>query len=441
MGTKLTDYHIDHKCKPGTITWDLLQTGLGLRMTPKGKPVWVLKLVFPGQTSQSRRTLGSYPGMSIADARSKAKAWYDLTKAGEDPVAVEAKRRERAEREARAAKLAAEREAGNTFGSVAERFMAGRTNKRVVLDKREIDRTLTRQWGSTPIATITPRDVRLYIGELAKRKPAEARNAWGHLTLIMKWAVHEELIEASPCASLDKGMVLSVKVAPRQRTLNDDEIFALWRASHRMGYPEGALYRMLLLTGCRLEECMGATWRELHPELRRVLRVTGRAPGDWSQLPDVARVWSIPPERGKSGEVRLVPLTDAVIDLLATLPHRGEFLFSHTGGKLWSSSRKKRELDRHMSAILGAMARKRGDVPATLADWVLHDLRRVVRTGLAALGVADNVAELTIGHAKTGLQRVYDQHRYLPEMRAALTKWADRLAELVGVWTTVTRHG
>src|SRR5262249_4263269 len=55
------------------------------------------------------------------------------------------------------------------------------------------------------------------------------------------------------------------------------------------------------------------------------------------------------------------------------------------------------------------------------------DLRRTVRTRMAALGVPDNVAELVIGHGKRGLARIYDQHRYFPEMREALDAWAAEL--------------
>jgi hypothetical protein len=44
-----------------------------LKVTPKGKQIWVLKLVFPGSTNQPRRTLGLYPTMPIADARDKEK--------------------------------------------------------------------------------------------------------------------------------------------------------------------------------------------------------------------------------------------------------------------------------------------------------------------------------------------------------------------------------
>ena len=61
----------------------------------------------------------------------------------------------------------------------------------------------------------------------------------------------------------------------------------------------------------------------------------------------------------------------------------------------------------------------------------MHDIRRTVRTRLAALRVSDLVAETILGHGQKGLQRVYDQHQYLPEMREALELWAGRLRDIV----------
>jgi integrase len=68
-----------------------------------------------------------------------------------------------------------------------------------------------------------------------------------------------------------------------------------------------------------------------------------------------------------------------------------------------------------------------GDKPS----FRLHDLRRTVRTKLASLRVSDAVPEMVIGHGRKGLQRVYDQHRYVDEMREALELWASRLRDIV----------
>jgi integrase len=63
--------------------------------------------------------------------------------------------------------------------------------------------------------------------------------------------------------------------------------------------------------------------------------------------------------------------------------------------------------------------------------FVIHDLRRTVRTRLSSLRVPDAVAEMVIGHGRKGIQRVYDQHTYLTEMREALDAWAVRLRTIV----------
>jgi hypothetical protein len=86
-----------------------------------------------------------------------------------------------------------------------------------------------------------------------------------------------------------------------------------------------------------------------------------------------------------------------------------------------------------MLQTLRAMARQRGDDPRTvqLPHWVNHDLRRCVRTGLAALEVEDHVAEMVLGHGRKGIQRVHDKHKYLPQIRAALVQWAARLRNIV----------
>jgi integrase len=61
-----------------------------------------------------------------------------------------------------------------------------------------------------------------------------------------------------------------------------------------------------------------------------------------------------------------------------------------------------------------------------------HDLRRTVRTRLAELGVDDIHAERLLGHKLQGMLRIYNQHPYIDEKRAALLKWEARLLEIAG---------
>jgi hypothetical protein len=65
------------------------------------------------------------------------------------------------------------------------------------------------------------------------------------------------------------------------------------------------------------------------------------------------------------------------------------------------------------------------------APWVIHDIRRTMRTGLSALPIPDLVRELVIAHTKPGLHKVYDQHAYLDKKRDALERWDARLRDII----------
>ena len=87
-----------------------------------------------------------------------------------------------------------------------------------------------------------------------------------------------------------------------------------------------------------------------------------------------------------------------------------------------------------MVDLLQEFARDNGDDDSgavTLRPFVIHDIRRTVRTHLSALPVPDLVRELVVAHTKTGLHKVYDQYAYLNEKRHALELWTARLRSIV----------
>jgi len=383
------------------IIYDTAATGLGLKVTAAGRKIWVLQLVYPGQRQQSRRTLGQYPGLGLADARARAAEWYGLVKQGVDPEEHEAEQARKLEAARRVEAL----KDASTFGAFAERYCSQRaSNRRALADAREIRRNLVAAWADRPVRSITPRDVKELITRLKLRAPWEARNTWTHVVQIFKSAVFEELIEASPAASLDKRMLFkNARLAPRQRVLTDAELRALWRASEGLGYPYCQFYRLLVLTGGRVSEVAHARWREIDLG---------------------ARLWTIPAERYKSDAVHLVPLSGQAVSVLEALPRLAacEFLLTTTGTvPINGFSKAKAQLDIAMSDELG------GDV----AHFVNHDIRRTFRTRLSELRVPDPISELCIGHARTGLAGVYDRHKYIDERREAFELWAARLREIV----------
>ena len=93
----------------------------------------------------------------------------------------------------------------------------------------------------------------------------------------------------------------------------------------------------------------------------------------------------------------------------------------------------KADLDKRMLRTLKALARRRGEdhQAVDLPDGVNHDLRRVVRSGLAALRIPHNVAEAVLAHRPPGIVGTYNLHEYEDEKAEALEKWAQRIKSIV----------
>ena len=173
--------------------------------------------------------------------------------------------------------------------------------------------------------------------------PYQARNVLAHVKTFFGWAIEHGYggIETSPCDRIKPSRLIG-PASPRQRVLSDIEIAAFWRATGRMGYPIGALFQMLLLTGQRRSEVAEARWCEF--DLRNQL-------------------WTVPPERFKSDSTTRVPLSADVLALLKTLPRwKGDFLFSSTGGKKpvngFSKAKAARSPHAAQSESVGAKARR-----------------------------------------------------------------------------------
>ena len=335
--------------------------------------------------------------ITLAEARAKAREWAEAAAQGRDPKAEE-----------RAAQLA--KEGRKTFGELMEVFIARHVRKqRKARDvEREIRRELLPKLGEHPLAEVTRKHIATLIGEIRDRPaPRQAHNIFGHVRRFYSWLQsqpeYEDLVEVSPCDHIRaKDLIGEKKI--RQRVLKDDELCAVWKATEATPYPYGPLVKLLLLTGTRRTEASDARWSEFDLD---------------------AEIWTIPPERFKSDKVHIIPLSKDAVTLLADLPHwqKGDYVFSTRDGHIPIDgfSKAKQQLDE-------LVAEKLGREPE---PWVLHDLRRTVRTRLSQLRVPTEVAELVIGHAQKGLHAIYNQHDFLDERREALELWAAKLRSIV----------
>jgi integrase len=397
-----------------TEIWDIVVPGFGIRITHTGRKTFVLMARYGGSKHPTRRELGQYDGSNLAEMRTKARAWIELIRAGRDPTTVED--------QARAANL---RKQANTFGAVADDFIGEKLarERRGAEVERDLRREFVAKWGKRPITEITDLDVLAIINEKKKTARVAAINLLALAKRLFNWAIDQRVygLTTNPCASLKPARIIG-KRAKRSRILSDPELLALWRATGRMRYPYGAIYRLLMLTALRKNEVAGAAWDEINL---------------------AEREWTIPAARmsakGRDPEPRphLVPITDEIADIIEGLPKfkSGKHLFSTTFGKkaVHVGDKVKQHVDARMLRTLRALAKRRGDDPneVELAAWVNHDIRRTVRTNLSRLRCTEEAREAVMAHVRSGIKGVYDLHDYRDEKREALELWAGRLRSIV----------
>ena len=232
-----------------------------------------------------------------------------------------------------------------------------------------------------------------------KREPAESRthNLHRALSSFFGWLTHpsERIVKTNPCA----GLLLPVKAEPRDRVLRPEEIVKFWHACDKISVPFGAVFKLLLLTGARLNEVGGMLEDELN--------------GD--------AMWELPGSRSKNRRAHQVPLPPLAVEIIASVPRieNCPYVFSITGrAPISGYSKKKRELDKVMGKP---------------KPWRLHDLRRTAVTGMAELGIRPDVIELCVNHVsgvRRGVAGTYNKAELLDERRKALRRWALRIEGL-----------
>ena len=86
---------------------------------------------------------------------------------------------------------------------------------------------------------------------------------------------------------------------------------------------------------------------------------------------------------------------------------------------------------RSITEVRNTKAKASTDKRSGVTGWVIHDLRRTCRTGLARLKVPEIVAERCLNHAPKGLSGIYNVHEYQDEKAEAFQSWADELRTIV----------
>ena len=360
--------------------WDAELPAFGLRITDKGAKSWVVMYRIGGRLR--RLTLGSYPAISLKDARTLAReAMHEVAK-GNDPAIT---------------KAAAKRERADTFAEIAEEFIeryAKRKTRSWKATESILKRNVIPAWGVRPIGEITRRDVIEALDKVMDRdEPYAANRLLAAVRKLFNWALERGVAETSPVANIKA----PGKEVQRERVLSDGEIRTLWEACEEADYPFGPLVKMLLLTAQRRDEVATMRWPDIEPE---------------------SKLWTIPREQTKADRAHEVPLSPLALEILEALPRfAGPYIFTTTGG------------ERPVSGF--SKGKKSLEKLSGMEDWRLHDLRRTAATNMARLGVPVDTIGRVLNHAQRGVTAIYDRHSYLPEKRHALDAWASKLTSIV----------
>lgn len=395
----------------GVEYFDATMPGFGLRITPNGAKSFILLASLRGR--KRRYTLGRFPQIGLAAARTRAAAHLELIDRGIDPAVHAKEEQEKREREVEKQKL-------NSVEKVVDEWIKRdqSKNRRSHRVRQLFDREVMPPWNGKQITAVTKADCARLIDSVVDRgAETQARRLHAHLNRMFNWSVGRGIIDANPMTGLPK-VGQEVK---RDRVLDDAELARAWRAAHREGYPFGVEIKMLILTAARKNEVCQLKFREVDTPRRQIV---------------------LKGDRTKTGEPRLLPLSDAAVELIESAAKAcGTFQYTTDGdswlftcnGKTYSGlgAKPKHRIDAEAAKI--DRDGKPLAEPAPIENWRIHDLRRTVATGLQRLGVRQEVTEAVLGHTSGsagGVVGVYQRHDWADEKREALDAWG-RYVDLI----------
>ena len=384
---RLTKSSIDALPAPSSdlVYWDAGFPGFGVKVTPKGRKVFVVLYRTGGAGSKlCKYTIGPYGRVTLHQARVAAQRVFAAKVEGRDPAAEkrEAKRR-----------VVADRVEDLLESFITQRLSQNRSAGEVA---RLLRREVGQAWTGKSIHEISKRDVVEVISAVEQRgAPVAANKALKSIKTFLRWCVGRAVLDQSPA----EGVPLPTKEIARDRVLDDHELAQVIIAARNIGGPYGGIVELLALTGQRREEVARLAWQEL--DLRQ-------------------RVWTIPKSRTKNAKAHVVHLSEQSIDLLKRANRQGPLVFSLLGTKSF------REFSRAKSVL---------DQLSGVNGWRLHDVRRTCVSGMARLGVAPHVADKILNHQSgtiSGVAAVYQRHDFLAERQAALDLWGAHIGQLLG---------
>lgn len=375
--------------------------GLYLEVSPAGSKRWFLKYRKEGK--EMRLAIGSYPAVSLADARIKQSEAKALKHKGVDPVHAK-----------KVVKLKAARQADDTFEAIALEWHSKRVGTWSEVHAKTVLRRLERDlfpWiGKRPMAQLQAMELLAALQKIEERQAIET----AHRVLDIARQVWEYWL---PTAEADQRNItdgLKARLQPYRgknfpAVLDPKRLGEMLRAIKN--YKGGAVVRVALQLSPLLYQRPG--------NLRMM---------EWSELDLEGATWTIPSVKMKrsvkekaDGEAHVVPLPAQAVALLESIrPLTGQGRYVFPG---------ERNHERPMSdnAVRSALyALGFGD------EQKPHSFRAVARTLLVdELGLDPLMIEANLAHgARDRLGRSYNRTQYIKQRFEMIQHWADYLDKL-----------
>jgi hypothetical protein len=234
---KLTKSTIDTLPIPSSdlVYWDAASPGFGVKVTPKGRKVFIVLYRIGGAGSKLRKyTIGPYGRVTLHQARMAAQKVFAAKLEGRDPAAEkrESKRR-----------IVADVVEDLLESFIAQRLSQNRSGAEI---SRVLRREVGRSWAGRSIHSIGKRDVVEVVSAIVQRGARSAANkTLKSLKTFLRWCVGQAVLDQSPA----EGVPLPTKEVARDRVLSDTELTQIILAARQMGGPYGAIVELLALTG------------------------------------------------------------------------------------------------------------------------------------------------------------------------------------------------
>lgn len=389
--------------------------GLYLRVYPSGRKEWRFRYKFKNEPKWF--FLGSYPFLSLAEARLKAHEQKALVRNGLDPAELK-KESERAHQDTLAKQNA----------RITTQELFNRWVKFDICNRKDKGREVIRCFQKDILPTIGPlaaedvnkKHIALIVDScLSRGSNRMAKVVLSLIRQMFRFAQDRDIVDIDPTASIRKNKI-GKPDAHRDRVLSDDEIIELSKKINLAGLNETTKLAIwiALSTGCRIGELIKAKWADIDFE---------------------KNVWVVKPENSKNGKqinIHLSAFSLAQFKKLSKIQPKSLWAYPNRAntGHLDTKTITKQIGDRQIASKEPLSKRTTHSSALILKQgkWTPHDLRRTAATAMTALGVLPDIADRCLNHLEQNrIRRTYLQHSYAKEMVAAWDLLGAHLERLV----------